>query len=62
MMAKRRGEKARWRVVVVLEAVKALCRLILMRLTNSRPLVNPPLPERELLEEKPVPDEENTMH
>jgi peroxin-16 len=62
MMAKRRGEKARWSVVVVLEAVKALCRLILMRLTNSRPLVNPPLPERELLEEKPVRDEEDTLH
>merc|ERR1711868_147409 len=44
MMAKRKGEKARWRVVIILEAVKAICRLILMRLTNSRPLVNPPLP------------------
>jgi peroxin-16 len=62
MMAKRRGEKARWRVVVVLEVIKALCRLILMRLTNSRPLVNPPLPERELLEEKPVQDEEDMLH
>jgi peroxin-16 len=62
MMAKRRGEKARWRVVVVLEAVKALCRLILMRLTNSRPLVNPPLPERELLEEKPQTDEDDMLH
>lgn len=62
MMAKRRGEKARWRVVVVLEVIKALCRLILMRLTNSRPLVNPPLPERELLEEKPVQDDEDMLH
>nr|OQO21753.1 hypothetical protein B0A51_09694 [Rachicladosporium sp. CCFEE 5018] len=58
MMAKRRGEKARWRLVILLEAVKALCRLILMRLTNSRPLLNPPLPEREAVEEKPAPDEE----
>lgn len=47
MAAKRKGEKTRWRVVVVLEAIKALCRLLLMRLTNSRPLLNPPLPERE---------------
>ncbi|KAK2755669.1 Peroxisomal membrane protein pex16 [Arachnomyces sp. PD_36] len=47
MIARRRGEKARWRVVVILEAVKAFCRLLLMRLTNSRPLVSPPLPERE---------------
>lgn len=48
MTAKRRGEKARWRVVVILEAVKALCRLLLLRLTNSRPLLSPPLPQREV--------------
>lgn len=48
MIAKRRGgEKQRWRVVVLIESFKAICRLILMRLTNSRPLVNPPLPLRE---------------
>ena len=48
MAAKRKGEKIRWRVVVMLEMVKAICRLMLMRLTNSRPLVSPPLPEREV--------------
>ena len=58
MMAKRRGEKARWRLVVFLETIKAICRLILMRLTNSRPLLSPPLPEREVVEEKAVQDEE----
>jgi peroxin-16 len=47
MAAKRRGEKVRWRVVVILEAIKAVCRLLLLRLTNSRPLLSPPLPERE---------------
>lgn len=47
MVARRRGEKIRWRVVVFIEGVKALCRLFLLRLTNSRPLVSPPLPERE---------------
>jgi len=56
MAAKRRGERARWRAVVILESIKAMCRLLLMRLTNSRPLLNPPLPEREAdpstLEEK----------
>ena len=56
MAAKRRGEQARWRVVCLLEAVKAICRLLLLRLTNSRPLLSPPLPEREVdpstLEEK----------
>ncbi|KAI9669904.1 MAG: Peroxisomal membrane protein pex16 [Alyxoria varia] len=48
MAAKRKGEKVRWRVVVLLEIVKAACRLLLLRLTNSRPLVSPPLPEREV--------------
>ncbi|TKA69703.1 hypothetical protein B0A49_04479 [Cryomyces minteri] len=48
MTAKRRGEKTRWRAVVLLEATKALCRLLLLRLTNSRPLLSPPLPEREI--------------
>jgi peroxin-16 len=49
MIGRRRlgGDKARWRVVVFLESFKALCRLLLMRLTNSRPLVSPPLPTRE---------------
>ncbi|KIW99433.1 uncharacterized protein Z518_11172 [Rhinocladiella mackenziei CBS 650.93] len=48
MLARRRGgEKPRWRVVILLEIVKAICRLLLMRLTNSRPLVTPPMPLRE---------------
>ncbi|KAK5702960.1 Ribulose bisphosphate carboxylase large chain [Elasticomyces elasticus] len=58
MMAKRQGEKAKWRAVVVLEAVKAMCRLVLMRLTNSRPLLSPPLPERDVVPEQPAQDEE----
>jgi peroxin-16 len=48
MVAKRRGDQTRWRVVVLLEMVKAMCRLLLLRLTNSRPLLSPPLPEREI--------------
>lgn len=48
MMGKRRSEKDRWRVVILIEAVKAVCRLLLLRLTNSRPLLSPPLPEREI--------------
>jgi peroxin-16 len=49
MVARRRlgGDKARWRVVILLESFKAVCRLLLIRLTNSRPLVSPPLPTRE---------------
>ncbi|KAF2793612.1 peroxisomal membrane protein pex16 [Melanomma pulvis-pyrius CBS 109.77] len=48
MAAKRKGEKVRWRVVVLLEVVKAFCRLLLLRVTNSRPLLSPPLPQREI--------------
>jgi peroxin-16 len=48
MAARRRGQKTRWRVVVFIEFAKAICRLLLLRLTNSRPLVSPPLPEREV--------------
>ncbi|KAF7719211.1 Peroxisome biogenesis factor 16 [Penicillium ucsense] len=48
MTARRCGQKTRWRVVVFLEIAKAICRLLLLRLTNSRPLVSPPLPEREV--------------
>lgn len=59
MAAKRRGERARWRVVVLLEAVKALCRLLLLRITRSRPLVSPPLPEREPVPE-PAEDDEDS--
>ncbi|KAI9894807.1 MAG: Peroxisomal membrane protein pex16 [Vezdaea aestivalis] len=46
MGAKRRGgDKARWRAVVLIEALKAVCRLCMLRATEGRPLVNPPLPE-----------------
>ncbi|KAI3400791.1 hypothetical protein diail_2000 [Diaporthe ilicicola] len=51
MWAKRRGEAMRWRVVVLIEAVKAFCRLLLLRITRSRPLVTPVLPEREKVPE-----------
>lgn len=54
MSAKRRGgEKGRWRVVVILEAIKAICRLLLLRITRSRSLVSPVLPERE-----PIPEDQ----
>ncbi|KAB5559908.1 peroxisome membrane protein [Coniochaeta sp. 2T2.1] len=54
MAAKRRSERVRWRVVVMIEAVKALCRLLLLRITRSRPIVTPALPERV---EVPAPEE-----
>ncbi|KAM0801133.1 peroxisome membrane protein [Usnea florida] len=39
MLAKRAGESARWRLVVVLEVVKALCRLCMVRFSGSRPVI-----------------------
>ncbi|KAH7136682.1 peroxisome membrane protein [Dactylonectria estremocensis] len=63
MSAKRRGgERSRWKVVVILEAIKAFCRLLLMRITRLRPLVSPVLPEREPIpEDKPSEDDEDAL-
>ncbi|TGJ83172.1 hypothetical protein E0Z10_g5579 [Xylaria hypoxylon] len=61
MAAKRRGQKMRWRAVIVLEALKAICRLLLMRITSSRPLVTPPLPEREPIPTEDEQSEEDTL-
>lgn len=47
MCAKRYSEKFRWRLVVVLEITKALCRTIIMRVTRGRMNVTPPVAERE---------------
>ena len=57
MAAKRRGERVRWRVVVLIEAIKAVCRLFLLRITRSRPLVTPALPERQPVPEAPADDD-----
>lgn len=48
MAAKRKGEKVRWRVILALEGLKALCRLVMLHLTDKRPLLTSPLPEREV--------------
>ncbi|CAG9993694.1 unnamed protein product [Clonostachys byssicola] len=59
MAAKRRGgERRRWNVIVLLEAIKAICRLLLLRITRSRPLVTPVLPEREPIPQDLMEDEE----
>lgn len=57
MTARRQGgQRGRWRCIVLLESFKALLRLVLLRLTSSRPVVTPPLPLREDLaqQEEPV--------
>ncbi|KAF9765351.1 hypothetical protein IL306_002364 [Fusarium sp. DS 682] len=62
MTAKRRGgEKSRWKVVVILEALKAFCRLLLLRITRSRPLVTPVLPEREPIPEDAAAEEDEEI-
>ncbi len=47
MCAKRYSDKIRWRLVVFLEILKALCRMIIMRVTGGRMAVSPPLAERD---------------
>ena len=39
MLAKRAGEKTRWRVIVLLELIKAVCRLCMGRVSGSRPVI-----------------------
>lgn len=61
MAAKRRGQKIRWRVIIVLEALKAICRILLLRITSSRPLVTPPLPEREPIPTEDDPEDDDAL-
>ncbi|KIL70868.1 hypothetical protein M378DRAFT_183437 [Amanita muscaria Koide BX008] len=41
------SQKTRWRSVIALETIKAVLRLVLLRITR-RPLLSPPIPERDL--------------
>ena len=38
----------RWRVVILLEVIKAVCRFVILRICGCRVGVSPPLPEREV--------------
>jgi len=40
------SQRNRWRGIVLLEAIKAVLRLVLLRITR-RPVLSPPIPERE---------------
>ena len=66
MCAKRYSEKLRWRLIVFLEILKALCRMILMRVTGGRMTVSPPSAEREpqvpSTSTDPLDEEENERH
>ncbi|KAJ9132324.1 Peroxisomal membrane protein PEX16 [Pleurostoma richardsiae] len=62
MAAKRRGERARWRLIVLIETIKAICRLLLLKITRSRAIVTPALPEREPVpEDDPKGDDDATL-
>ncbi|WVQ99914.1 hypothetical protein IAU59_007057 [Kwoniella sp. CBS 9459] len=48
MLAKRKGgDRVRWRVVLVLEAIKTFLRLLILRITK-RPVLSPSSPQREV--------------
>ncbi|KAL8745319.1 MAG: hypothetical protein Q9190_002529, partial [Brigantiaea leucoxantha] len=56
MFFKRRsGDKARWRLVVVLEMIKAMCRMIMMWVTGRRMVIEGSGPERPV-----IPDNHDT--
>lgn len=57
MLALRRSEKVRWRVVILLESLKAMCRIALLRITGWR-MGLPPLPDREPIPEQKTDSEE----
>ncbi|ESK97918.1 peroxisomal membrane protein pex16 (peroxin-16) [Moniliophthora roreri MCA 2997] len=46
-LRRRLSNRSRWRGIVLLEILKALLRLALLRITK-RPLLSPPIPEREI--------------
>ena len=49
ILARRKfGNKGKWRLVIAIEALKAVCRTLLLRETKSRILVYPHIPEREI--------------
>jgi peroxin-16 len=43
---------------MLIEAIKAVCRLLLLHVTRSRPLLTPALPEREAVPGEPLGDDE----
>lgn len=45
---KKFGEKGKWRTIIGIEAIKAVCRIALLQETKSRPLVFPHVPGREI--------------
>ncbi|KAG6814063.1 hypothetical protein H0H92_003110 [Tricholoma furcatifolium] len=53
------SSKARWRGVVLLEIVKAIIRLLLLKITR-KPLLSPPIPERDLDVTMPLPPSNTT--
>ncbi|KAL8807064.1 MAG: hypothetical protein Q9182_000897 [Xanthomendoza sp. 2 TL-2023] len=63
MFFKRRrgGEKARWRLVVMLEIIKAICRTIMFWITGRRMVVEGSGGDRPQIPESPAEEEENGL-
>ncbi|KAK7059012.1 hypothetical protein VNI00_001636 [Paramarasmius palmivorus] len=53
------SNRSRWRGIILLEILKAFLRLTLLRITK-RPLLNPPIPEREIDPTTLPPESSNT--
>lgn len=47
LLARRRGDRARWDAVLAIEAAKAALRLVMMNQTGGRLVLSPPLPQRD---------------
>ncbi|CAG8515423.1 9632_t:CDS:2 [Acaulospora morrowiae] len=45
---KKWGKEAKWRLIVLIELFKAICRILLLRKTHERTVINPPIPRREV--------------
>lgn len=54
-------ERGRWRAIIIIEFIKAVCRLGLLATTNGRPLVTPPTPEREIDPNRIVCDDKGAL-
>ncbi|KAI0296159.1 peroxisome membrane protein [Russula brevipes] len=58
-LRRRVNSKNRWRVITLLEAVKAVLKFTLLRITR-RPLISPPIPERDIDPESLSPPSTNS--
>lgn len=62
MIARRKfKERGRWLAVIAIEALKASCRIGLLVSSKARPVISPPLPEREIDPNRIVCDDKGVL-